>query len=82
MATSRIVLFDIHYNYLGDYHLTMIDELPIEIVEDKLVFNYTVNEVGTHPHQFTIDFTNGIPAKIFLFESLSSGSEYQFSKNL
>ena len=81
-ATSRIILFDMKNAYIGDFHLTMIDELPVRIVDDKLVFNCKKMLDAKTPLEFEINFSNGIPSTIFLYEDDKHGSEYEFARNL
>jgi hypothetical protein len=45
-ATSRVLVYTVQNKYLGNYPLTVVDELPIEIKNNKLVFQ--IADYKTH----------------------------------
>ena len=61
-ATSRILVYSSKNKYLGDYYV-YIDELPIRISNNKLVFS--ILDHTTHkPMIYNVDFNKGIPKHI------------------
>ena len=81
-ATSRIILFNQKNQYLGDYYLTMTNEVPDKVEGSSLVF---INNKESHctPNLVTkISFRNGIPKSFFLPCKGKFGDIYSFAQNL
>lgn len=80
-ATSRILIFDKHDKYLGNYPLTLTDDLPTFIKGNKLVF---INKRGNNscdPELTTyVNFNEGIPKEFFRKCSGKGGDIYTFDK--
>ncbi|MEZ2336997.1 hypothetical protein AB6735_15240 [Mucilaginibacter sp. RCC_168] len=80
-ATSRVLIFDKNDKYLGNYPLTIIDDLPTFIKGNKLVF---INKRGNNscdPKLTTyVNFDEGIPNEFFRKCSGKSGDIYTFDK--
>ena len=62
-ATSRIVVFNNRNQYLGNYYMTMTDDLPSKIVNNALVFE---NVNCDSPMVTRVSFANGLPRDFFV----------------
>ena len=77
-ATSRIVVFDGHNKYLGNYHVAMTFDLPIKIQDNSLVFENRDRD-GCDPNPVTqISFAKGIPKEFFLACKNKRGDIFRF----
>ncbi len=77
-ATSRILIFNQSDKYIGNYRLTVIDDLPSSIRSNQLIFT---NNVGSDCDPKTITYLNfkgGIPKEIFRRCRGQSGDFYTF----
>jgi len=64
-ATNRILIYDMNDNYLGNYYLTTVDELPSKIEFNQLIFK--VNNDSSKKEVITrLSFKNGIPKSLYL----------------
>lgn len=62
-ATSRILVFNDKDQYLGNYYVGMVDELPYKLDGSELKFNSTkCGEIKT----FNTDFKNGLSKSIYV----------------
>lgn len=78
-ATSRILIFSKSNKHIGNYPLTVIDDLPSSIRSNQLVFT---NNVGSDCDPKTItylNFNDGIPKEIFRRCKGQSGDFYTFA---
>lgn len=66
-ATSRVLIFDLKNKFLGDYYLTMTCEIPKQIKNNHLHFEYDCNE-SKKKAITNISFNKGIP-KYLVIES-------------
>ena len=81
-ATARILVFDRCNKYLGNYPLTIINDLPSFIKDNKLVFTNSRSNSTCDPKLTTfVDFSQGIPDKFFRKCSGGSGDIYTFNKS-
>lgn len=64
-ATNRILVYNAQNKYLGNYYLTMTDELPIKIESNQLIFKVK-GDVSNNVTITKISFIKGIPKSIYL----------------
>jgi len=62
-AKSWLWVFDGHNNYLGNYAGFMMDELPNDVINNKLVFVNRDTACSPINSKHEIDFSAGIPSK-------------------
>ncbi|QKJ28389.1 hypothetical protein HQ865_00975 [Mucilaginibacter mali] len=80
-ATSRILIFDENDKYLGNYPLTITDDLPTFIKGNKLVFiNKRANNSCDPKLTTYVNFDEGIPHEFFRRCSVKGGDIYTFNK--
>jgi hypothetical protein len=78
-ATSRILIFNNNNQYLGDYYLTVIYDLPEKLVKGKLIFN-NAKRNGCDKNLVTeVDLKNGLPKSFFLKCKGEKGDIYTFA---
>jgi hypothetical protein len=81
-ATNRILIYSERNKYLGNYPLTMIDDLPSFIKDNKLVFKNKRNSSDCDPQSVTyIAFDDGIPHDFFRKCNGDKGDIYTFDKD-
>lgn len=81
-ATSRIIIFNQKNQYLGDYYLTMTNDIPDKIEDNSLIFTND-NANNCTPNLVTkISFKKGIPKRFFLRCKDELGDMYSFDQNL
>jgi hypothetical protein len=78
-ATNRIVVFNKKNQYLGNYYITMSNELPIEIKNGYLIFK-NIDEDCDKRIETKINFNYGIPKSIFRKCSTELGDAYNFEE--
>ena len=77
-ATSRILVFSAANQYLGNFPITVIDDLPNSIRNNSLEFT---NKISTYcdPETVTsLSFNNGIPKEFFRKCKGNGGDVYTF----
>lgn len=80
-ATSRILIFNRNNKYLGNYYLTVTDDLPSFIKDNELVFINNAKDSDCDLKSTTrINFHNGIPGKFFRKCRGDSGDFYSFDR--
>lgn len=79
-ATSRILVFDGRNQYLGNYPVTMITDLPTKLDKGKLIFSNTTNKDCDRQIKSIIDLNNGLPNEFFRKCKGKSGDIYVFEK--
>ena len=64
-ATNRILIFSGRDEYLGNYYVSMIDDLPNRIESGHLVF---INKLDDHCHvaKELVDLERGLPRRFFV----------------
>lgn len=78
-ATSRILIFNQNNKYLGNYYLTVTDDLPSFIKDNELVFINKAKDSDCDLKSITrINFHSGIPSKFFRKCRGDSGDFYSF----
>ena len=78
-ATNRILIYNAANKLLGNYYVGMLDDLPDGIEENQLIFSNDKNGACDGNVVTKIDFTDGIPAGIFVRCNGDSGDFYSFS---
>jgi len=78
-ATSRILIYNDKNQYLGNYYLTMINDLPYKLDKGRLFFSNEGNKDCDKKIITSIDFSKGIPKTIFLKCDSHRGDIYTFS---
>jgi hypothetical protein len=80
-ATNRILIYNEHNKYLGNYRLTITDDLPSFIKDNKLVFKNKRNSGDCDLQSITyIDFDNRIPHEFFRKCNGNKGDIYTFDR--
>ncbi|MES2776533.1 MAG: hypothetical protein V4722_20315 [Bacteroidota bacterium] len=79
-ATSRIVVFNNKNQYLGNYYVGSIYDLPTEIENNALVFYNKESDPTDSCIVTRKRFTNGLPKQFFLECKNKSGNIYAFGK--
>jgi hypothetical protein len=77
-GTSKIKIYDIKNNYVGQYCIGMPDDLPTKISENKFVC-WTNSKECNSRKVFSINFEKGLPKKFFLPCAKKGGEECSFS---
>jgi hypothetical protein len=81
-ATNRILIYSERNKYLGNYPLTMIDDLPSFIKDNKLVFKNKRNSSDCDLQLVTyIAFDDGIPRDFFRKCKGDKGDIYTLDKD-
>ena len=81
-ATSRIIIFNQKNQYLGDYYLSMTNDMPDKIEDNFVVFTND-SESDCTPNLITkVSFKKGIPKRFFLRCKGKLGDLYSFDQNL
>lgn len=75
-ATSRILIYNYRNQYVGNYILNTVNELPQKLKEGKLIFK---NLDCDSNNETIVDFTNYLPKRIFIKCSNDGGNVYEFS---
>ncbi len=65
-ATNRILVFSQKNQYLGNYHLTMISDLPEKVEKNELVFLHFDDEDCNPQIASKLSFENRIPNEFFI----------------
>ncbi|MES2455773.1 MAG: hypothetical protein V4594_09545 [Bacteroidota bacterium] len=77
-ATSRILVFSAGNQYLGNFPITIIDDLPTSIRNNSLEFTNKIS-IDCDPETVTsLSFNNGIPKEFFRKCKGNSGDVYIF----
>lgn len=76
-ATNRILLFNQKNQYLGNYYVSTLNELPTKIKNDNLILK-NIGEDCDNNVETKINFKYGIPKTIFRKCDTESGNEYTF----
>ena len=76
-ATSRILVFDRSNRFIGDYYVTMVNDLPTSLENGKLIFHNSSPDCDNKLFS-VIDLKKGLPKKIFRLCKDSSGDTYSF----
>lgn len=72
-ATNRILIYNSKNQYVGNYKLTMKNELPEKVIGNLLIFN-TREDPNSEPVETRISFGKGLPKNIYI----KNGGEYTF----
>jgi len=78
-ATSRVLIFNEMNQYLGNYRVTMISDLPDRLENGRLIFTNQDDPDCDSKLVTKINFTTGLPKAFFLKCKGSSGDIYTFS---
>ena len=79
-ATNRILIFDKHNTYLGNYYVTTTSDLPNKIDKNELVFLNKENGCDKSL-QTRLSFKDEIPSQFFRKCKDKFGDIYSFSKD-
>lgn len=74
-AENHIFIYDIKMNFIGYYYLSLMDELPIKIINSKLYFKRSGCKEAS-----IINFSEGIPESINI-RCNNEDNYYDFQKN-
>ena len=76
-ATSRILIFNEKNQYIGNYYLTVVDDLPTSLENGNLIFHNT--DAGCDKKVVTIiNLKNGLPKSFFRKCKIKLGDIYTF----
>ncbi|HWD88517.1 MAG TPA: hypothetical protein VG367_10350 [Mucilaginibacter sp.] len=76
-ATSRILVFNVKNQYVGDYALTMTYELPTSLEKGSLIFHNTDSDCDKNAVT-VIDLKSGLPKEFFRKCRQHDGDFYGF----
>jgi len=76
-ATNRILVFNNLNQYIGEYNVTMISDLPTKFENGILIFENESNDCDKKSSS-KINFKNGIPKEFFRECKNGSGDIYEF----
>lgn len=78
-ATSRILIFNDKNQYLGNYYVGNISDLPDKIENEKLNFSNIDNDDCDKKLFTKVDFSSGLPKQFFVKCKGEYGDMYSFS---
>jgi hypothetical protein len=78
-ATSRILIYNHKNQYVGNYYVNMIYDLPDRLVDGKLIFTNKDKMDCNKIIVTQIDFTKGLPKSLFINCDGQNGNVYSFS---
>lgn len=79
-ATSRILIFNNKNEYIGDYYLTTVSDLPTRLRNGRLIFNNT-DKYCNSKLTTVINLKNGIPKQFFRKCKDQISDIYSFESN-
>lgn len=77
-ATNRILVFNGKNQYVGNYYLTMITDLPTQLENRKLIFENISSDCDRKVVS-KISLANGLPKEFFRKCTRESGDIYSFT---
>ena len=77
-ATNRILIYNFNNEYVGNYSLNTISDLPDRIENECLVFTNKSKEDCDKSVTTNIDFRKGYPKEIFIKCTVTEGSIFSF----
>lgn len=77
-ATSRILVFNEKNQYVGDYYVTTIPDLPVRLDKGRLVFKNEVDDDCDKRVVTFVNLKNGLPKSFFRKCTGNSGDFYAF----
>jgi hypothetical protein len=80
-ATNRTLIFDNHNKYVGNYRMTMTEDLPNKIESNQLIFSNLEKRMCESTRVTKISFKNGIPNEIIIWCGSDHGDTYIFLKD-
>jgi len=78
-ATGRIIIFNRDNQYVGEYYVGGLYDLPEKLVDNSLIFTNAKNNDCDSKLKTVISFKKGIPEKIFIRCKNENGNIYTFS---
>ena len=79
-ATSRILIFNNHNQYVGNYNLTMTTDLPTNMKNGEIIFRNTDEDCDKNLVTI-VNLKNGLPKQIFRKCKGNDGDIYSFDKS-
>jgi len=80
-ATNRILIYNFNNEYVGNYSLNTISDLPDRIENECLVFTNKSKEDCDKSVTTNIDFRKGYPKEMFIKCTVTEGSIFMFSSD-
>ena len=80
-ATGRIIFFNINNQYIGEYSVGGLFDLPEKLIDNSLVFTNSPDNSCDSALSTVISFRLGIPKIIFIKCKGKFGNLYTFSSN-
>lgn len=77
-ATNKILIFNGKNQYVGNYYLTMITDLPTQLRDRNLIFQNTSSDCDRKVVS-KINLSNGLPKEFFRKCTRESGDTYFFN---
>jgi hypothetical protein len=78
-ATSRILVFDAKNNYVGNYYVALITDLPTNLENGKFIFKNETEDCDKNLRT-VIDLKEGLPKQFFKKCKGQYGDIYSFEK--
>ena len=78
-ATGRIIIFNLENQYIGEYYVGGLYDLPEKLVDNSLIFTNANNNDCDSKLKTVISLKKGIPEKIFIRCKNEYGNIYTFS---
>ena len=78
-ATSRILIFNENNQYLGNYNVGIVCNVPDQLVNGKLIFNPSKYGTCDRKAKEVISFQHGLPRQFFLKVQGNYGDIISFS---
>jgi len=78
-ATTKILVYNVKNEYVGNYHLGMIYDLPDKLENGKLIFTNYGKKDCDQKHITKVDFTRGCPKDMFIKCKGEYGDSYIFT---
>lgn len=80
-ATSRILVYNDRSEYLGNFRVTLVSDLPEKIENNQIVFFNDKKKECDESILTKLSFDEGIPESFFLRCASERGDVYYFEKN-
>ena len=78
-ATSKILIYNDENQYVGEYNVGAVYDLPDELKDGQLIFYHTNSDSCDKNLHTKIDLKKGLPVKFFLKCKEKYGDVYHFS---
>lgn len=80
MGTSKVKIYDMKNRYVGCYDVGMPDDLPIKIIQNKLIYWENSDNCKAR-NGFSINIEKGLPKRFAIPCTQNGGDEFVFSND-